>query len=215
MNWEAWSDFISMAGTVAFSVTAVLAIQKDKEVDLISAVIFGVITAVGGGTTRDIILDVPVFWANDLSYIWVSVGAALAAFYGRKIFERKHLYQAMLYVDGLAVCMFAVQAVGKVWDLGFGLPIAPVILASITAIGGGLIRDILAGRTTLLMKTELYLTPVILGSTAFVFVYHYLPEYHFIGSIICIVGSFALRAAAIHWNLAMPQFMRIGGSARK
>ena len=103
MNWATWSEAIGMAGTVAFSVTAVLAIQEDKPVDLIAAIIFGVITAVGGGTIRDVILDVPVFWANDLSYIWVSVGSSVAAFYGRKVFERKQLYQAMLYVDGLAV----------------------------------------------------------------------------------------------------------------
>ena len=208
MNWETWSEIIGMVATVAFSVTAVLAIQKDKQVDLIAAIIFGAITAVGGGTIRDVILDVPVFWANDLSYLWVSAVSSIAAFYGRRLFEKNRLYRAMLYVDGLGVAMFSVQAVGKVWDLGFGLPVAPVILAIITSIGGGLIRDILAGRETLLMKPEIYITPLLFGSTAFVLVYTYLPAHHFAGSIVCILGTFFFRAAAIRWNLTMPRILR-------
>lgn len=208
MNWETWSEVIGIAATVAFSVTAVLAIQSDYDVDLIGAIILGLITAVGGGTLRDIILDVPVFWSTDLSYIWVAVGASAAAFYGRRFFSKKKLYRMMLYVDGLGVAMFAIQAVSKVWDLGFGLPAAPVLLGILTSIGGGLMRDTLAGRTTLLMRPELYVTPLLLGCIAFVLVYSYLPNHHFEGSMICILGTFAVRAAAIHWNLSMPAFAR-------
>ena len=209
MTIEAWSGFLAMAATVAFAVTAVLAIKSDKEVDLFAATVLGLITAIGGGTIRDVILDAPVFWAADLSYIWVACVASVLAFYGRKFFSDRYVYAVMLYVDGFGAAMFGIQGAGKVWDLGFGLPVAPVILGIVTAIGGGLIRDVLAGRTTLLMKPELYAVPVCIGCVAYVFVLEFWPEQRLAGSIVCILVTFALRAAAIRWNLSVPGFARL------
>ena len=100
-----------------------------------------------------------------------------------------------------------VQATAKVWDLGFGLPLAPVLLGVVTAIGGGLIRDVLAGRQNLLMKRELYAIPVLLGCSAFALVLKYLPQHHFAGELICGLGIFAFRSAAIHWNLSVPDWL--------
>ena len=202
---QSWNYMIGMAATVAFAVTAVLAVT-DQDIDLFGAVVFGIITAVGGGTIRDVILDVPVFWSTDLAYIWVAVGASIAAYVARPLFTRHQLYQFMLYLDGFGAVLFGIQASGKVWDLGFGIPVAPVILGVITAIGGGLTRDVLANRTTLLMKRELYAIPVMLGCILFSMVLAYFPEQRFFGSIVAIGLSFGLRAAAIHWNLAVPRW---------
>jgi uncharacterized membrane protein YeiH len=195
-----------MAGTVAFSVTAVLALAPRK-IDLFGAVVLGMITAIGGGTIRDLILNVPVFWSTDLNYIWVSVGASIAAFSAHSLFTRKEVYSLMLYVDGLGAALFAIQAVDKVWGLGFGLPVAPVILGIVTAIGGGLIRDLLAGRQTLLMSRELYATPVLFGCILYVCLLHFLPEYRFISAVGSIFFIFAIRAAAIHWTLSVPEWL--------
>ena len=203
---ETLSYWIAMAGTVAFAVTAVLALAP-RGIDLFGAVVLGIITAIGGGTVRDLILGVPVFWATELSYIWVALAASIAAFSAHSLFNRKEIHSLMLYVDGLGVALFAIQAVDKVWGLGFGLPLAPIILGIITAIGGGLIRDVLAGRETLLMSRELYAIPVMLGCTLYVVLLYLLPDYQFIcalGSFICI---FAIRAAAIHWSLSVPDWL--------
>jgi uncharacterized membrane protein YeiH len=78
------------------------------------------------------------------------------------------------------------------------------MLGVVTAIGGGLIRDVLAGRPTLLMSRELYAVPVLLGCLLFVVLLAYLPEHRFVGSIGCILLIFGLRAAAIHWKLTVP-----------
>jgi uncharacterized membrane protein YeiH len=209
VDWNTLNNVISMAATVAFAVTAVLPLRNANGVDILGATVLGLITAIGGGTVRDVILDVPVFWAQDLSYVWVATGASIAAFYGRRLFSTRYLYRLMLYLDGFGAAMFGIQAAGKVWDLGFGLPAAPVILGVVTAIGGGLIRDTLAGRTTLLMRPELYATPVLLGCIVFVLVLEYLPDRRFSGALVCIGATFALRAAAIHWNLSLPAFARI------
>jgi uncharacterized membrane protein YeiH len=206
--WGSLSHGIDMAATVAFAVTAVLAIRSDRDVDLFGATVLGLITAIGGGTIRDLILDVPVFWSTDLTYVWWAVVASVAAFYGRKLFAQRHLYGLMLYLDGFGAAMFAIQATGKVWDLEFGTPVAPVLLGVITGIGGGLIRDVLAGRTTLLMKPELYAIPILFGCSLFVVVLTYFPEYRIPGSVLCVVVTFGLRAAAIHWNLRVPAWAR-------
>lgn len=211
IQWENWNQVLSMAATVAFAVTAVLAIREDRDIDVFGATVLGLITAIGGGTTRDIILNVPVFWSTELDYIWIGALASILAFYGRRLFTARHIYSLMLYLDGFGAAMFGILGAAKVWDLGFGLPVAPVILGIITAIGGGLIRDVLAGRPTLLMRPELYAVPVLLGCTIFVLVLEYIPKYRLIGAVVCILVTFSIRSAAIHWNLTMPMFARTGG----
>jgi uncharacterized membrane protein YeiH len=167
----------------------------------------GIITSIGGGTTRDIIMDQPVFWAADVTYIWIALGASVLAFVAQSWFTRKEIYGLMLYVDGLGVSLFAIQAAHKVWDLHFALPLGPILLGIITAIGGGLIRDVLAGRPTLLMQRQLYAIPVFLGCTLYVVLLAFVPQYGFFSSVVCGLFIFGLRAAAIHWDLGVPDWL--------
>ena len=198
--------WIGMVGTVAFTISAVLTVVP-KGINLWSAAVFGIITAIGGGTIRDVILDVPVFWAVDLNYIWVSLGASLAVFISQNFFTRKHIYSSILYLDGFGVALFAIEATDKVWHLAFGRPLAPIILGIVTAIGGGLIRDVLAGRQTLLMGRELYSIPVLLGCTLYVALLELLPAFRLHGAVVCCLCIFGLRASAIHWNLTVPDWL--------
>lgn len=198
--------WIGMAGTVAFTVSAVLTVLP-KGTNLWSASVFGIITAIGGGTIRDVILDVPVFWAVDLNYIWVSLGASLAVFISQNFFTRKLIYSSILYLDGFGVALFAIEAADKVWYLAFGRPLAPIILGIVTAIGGGLIRDVLAGRQTLLMGRELYAIPVLLGCTFYIALLGLLPAFRLNGAVVCCLCIFGLRAAAIHWDLSVPEWL--------
>ncbi len=195
-----------MAGITAFAVTAVLAVAPTG-IDLFSATVLGIITAVGGGTIRDLILNVPVFWATDLNYLWVAIGASLVTFYADSLFTRKEIYRLMLYVDGLGAALFAIQAADKAWGMNFGRPLAPIILGIVTAIGGGLIRDVLAGRQTLLMTRELYATPVLIGCTFYVTLLALIPGHESYSTLGCVTLIFALRAAAIRWNLAVPYWL--------
>ncbi len=81
------------------------------------------------------------------------------------------------------------------------------VMGIITAIGGGLIRDVLADRQTLLMSRELYATPVMLGCTLYVVLLYLLPQYRFIGAVGCCLFIFAISAAAIHWQLSVPEWL--------
>lgn len=206
VDWNTFTYFISMAGTVAFSVTAVLAIRTKSDIDIVGAIVLGLITAIGGGTLRDLILGVPAFWSQDLNYIWVATASSLVALYSRTIFSKRYAFKIMLYLDGLGAALFGIQGAEKAWALGFGRPVAPIILGVTTAIGGGIIRDILVGRNTLLLRHEIYATPVIMGCTTLILIFHFFPDYRIFGSFLCIVGAFALRSSAIFWNLSMPNF---------
>ena len=207
LDIEKLSYLIDMAGTVAFAVTAVLGVIA-LDITIFEAVVFAIITAVGGGTVRDVILDVPVFWFNDLNYIWVAIYSGAIAYVARSQFTRKQLYELMLYLDGLGAALFGIQGTAKAWDLNLGLPVAPVILGLITAIGGGLIRDVLTGQKNLLMKRQFYAVPVVLASTLFVVILTFFPQHRFIGSIGCVLVSFVFRSAAIRWNLTLPDWSR-------
>ena len=207
MDIETFSYLLAMVGTVAFAVTAVLGVVS-RDITIFEAVVFGIITAVGGGTVRDVMLDVPVFWFADLNYIWVAICAGAIAYIARTQFTHREIYLLMLYLDGLGAALFGIQGTEKAWDLTVGLPIAPVFLGLITAIGGGLIRDVLAGQKTLLMKREYYSVPVLLGSILFVVILSYWPEYRVVGAVSGILFSFTFRAAAIRWNLTLPQWSR-------
>jgi len=196
--------WIAIIATIAFAVTGVLAIA-DRGVDLFGIMVLGLITAIGGGTLRDIILDVPVFWSITQIYIWVALGACIVTFVAESFFTQPQIYRWMLYIDGLGAALFGIQGVDKAWSLGFGLPVAPMILGIVTAICGGLLRDILAGRKTLLMSHELYAIPVTLGCCIYILILNFLPQHSLEGSVVCMLTIFGLRAAAIYWDLRVPK----------
>lgn len=198
------SFWIEMIATAAFAITAVLALAN-RGVDLFGALVLGVITAVGGGTIRDLILGVKVFWAVDQSYLWLALAASAATFAFRPLFRQRLVFRTMLYIDALGAALFGVQASAKVWDSNFGVPLAPVILGVITAIGGSLVRDVLAGHRTILMSRELYAVPVTAGCVTFAAMSAYAPQLRDETLLISIAIIFFFRAAAIHWNLQVPE----------
>ncbi len=207
MDFNDFPYFLGMAGTVAFAVTAVLAVIP-KGIDLFGACVMGIITAIGGGTIRDMILDVEVFWAKDLNYIWVSLIASIIAFYGNRLMTGKKTYKLMLYLDAVGISMFLIQSARKAIDLDFAMPVGPVLLGVITAIGGGVTRDVIAGNPSLLMKKELYAVPLTFGVVLYLFLLQLFPEVPpTIISTSCIFITFLIRASAIHWNLQVPKWM--------
>ena len=195
--------WVGIVATIAFAITGVLALA-DRGVDLFGVLVLGIITAIGGGTVRDLILGAPIFWAEFPVYVWVALGASIFTFVAESFFSQPQIYRWMLYIDGFGAALFAIQGADKAWNLHFGYPVAPVILGVITAIGGGLLRDILAGRKTLLMSHELYAIPVTLGCIMYILILNFLPLYVYEGSIVCMLSIFGLRVAAIYWDLRVP-----------
>lgn len=198
---------VGMLATFVFSSTAILAIN-DHDIDLFGAFCLGILTAIGGGTVRDLILGVPIFWTIDQSYIWMSLFGSILTYFGISFFKQKFIHALLLYLDGLGAALFCISTTRIVWALNFSLPIAPVMLGLITAIGGGILRDVLVGRKNLLLRKELYAIPIFLGSSTYYILLTYLPQYQVPTGLFCIALTFSLRAAAIHWKLSVPHWLR-------
>ncbi len=96
---QSFSYWIGIAEITAFAVTAALGLAP-KGIDLFSAIVLGIITAVGGGTVRHLILDVPVFWAADLNYLLVAIGASLITFFARKFTDNSPTSMSVLFPPG-------------------------------------------------------------------------------------------------------------------
>lgn len=185
-----------------FAITGVLVVAR-RGLDMFGALMLGMVTAVGGGTMRDVMIDAPIFWLRDFNYVWAAMLGALLAFWLST--HLRSTYRALLYLDGLGGALFAITAASKVMVLGFGGPIA-VMMGVLTGIGGGLIRDVLAGRPTLLMSREIYATPILLGCTIFVLLRGITETFGYAGFVGATV-IFAVRAAAIRWGLEMPAWL--------
>ncbi|WP_153916007.1 trimeric intracellular cation channel family protein [Shewanella sp. TC10] len=196
---------ITVLGTAAFALSAVFA-ASEKKADVFTVLVLGITTAVGGGTIRDCILNVPVFWSEDMQYIWIAILSCLIGFIFFPIFKIKQINRIYLYIDAVAIAMFAIQGTEKAWSLGFGLPIAPIILGVITAIGGGVIRDMLIQRQTLFLSKELYAIPVALGCTIHAVVLAYLPSFSNVSAIVSILIVVYIRHLAINKDLQVPSW---------
>ena len=194
--------FQQMLGTAVFAITGVLAIQK-AGVDVFGAVVLGIITAIGGGTIRDLLLDQPIFWIADFNYIWVALIAGVLAFFLTKRFQQR--YRLLLYLDGFAAALFAIVATEKVLGFHLAAPFA-VMMGVLTSIGGGIARDVLAGRVSLLMSREIYATPILLGCTLYVLLRDVFPTIQIAGWIALIFTS-GLRFLAIYKELQMPAIL--------
>lgn len=192
--------------TVTFSISGVLA-ARGARIDLFGIIVIGVVTAVGGGTVRDIILAVPIFWIVDSSFLVAAVAAALVAFF---VLDRIHRrYTLLLYLDALGVALFASGAIVK--TLGLGLDSATAAaMGVITGIGGGLLRDLLTGRPTLILSRDLYATPILIGVSVQILLMQALQVEAAFATLAGGGLIFGLRAAAIRFHLQMPDVLTTG-----
>jgi len=197
------NELLFQIATAIFAVTGVLAAAR-QNMDVISFVIVGVVTAVGGGTLRDITLDTRVFWLQDPTFLYVAAGAAVATFFFEQIFRAT--YRAFLYLDAAGSAVFSVVATERTLALGFAPGIA-VVMAVVTGIGGGLIRDLLTGQPTILTRRELYLTPILLGVLLYVVAVRVAPLERESFSLLAILSIAAVRMGAIRWGWAYPDWL--------
>lgn len=201
-----FSQVISLLATVTFSVSGVLA-ARGVRIDIFGVIVVGVVTAVGGGTIRDVILDTPIFWIADNTYLIAATVAAMAAFFLLDSISLR--YTLLLYLDALGVALFASGAIVKTLGMGFG-PLIAAVMGVITGIGGGLIRDLLTGRPTLIMSRDLYATPILFGVSVQILLMSYLGLGTQLATLAGGVLIFFSRAAAIHFHLQMPDVLTTG-----
>jgi uncharacterized membrane protein YeiH len=191
-----------MAGSAVFAISGVLAVTR-RGLDVVGAVMLGIVTAIGGGTMRDLVIGVRPFWVADFNYVWAACGGALAAFWIGWLFRSG--LKGVLYLDAIGAALFAVAAANKVLLLTGSAPVA-VLMGMLTGIGGGLIRDVLAGRQTLLMSRDIYATPILFGCSVFVILRDLAPGFKQ-AEVVATTVILAGRALAIYRHMQMPAWL--------
>ncbi len=193
---------LELVGVGVFAVSGALAAGR-KSLDLLGVVVIATVTAVGGGTLRDVLLDRhPVFWIADPAYLYVILAASLLTVpYARRFRPPERL---LLIADALGLALFSV--IGAQIALAAGLRgILVVVMGTLTGVAGGVLRDVLTAEIPLVLRRgRIYATAAIAGVTLYL-----LLEGAIDGAVAAAAGMTfiaALRFAAIVWDLKLPVF---------
>lgn len=202
MNPDTVIYTLDLLGIAVFAISGALA-AAEKRLDILGFVLFGTITGIGGGTVRDLLLYTgEVFWFDNTAYLWVCIGASVATWFLAHLFES--LRSVLLWADALGLALFSVLGTQKAlaWD-------APLLVAigmgMMTATFGSLIRDGLLGRPPVLLEPDIYVTAAALGAVSYVVLMgqNWGQE---IALPLAVAAAFALRGAAILFDLRLPKY---------
>lgn len=192
---------LDLFGTAVFAASGALAGGR-KHMDLFGVFVVGGVTAVGGGTVRDLLLDRhPVFWIGDPTYLAVIAGAALLTFLYTKRFEPPR--SALLVADAFGLAVFTVIGAQVAAQAGVS-PVVVVLMGMTTGAVGGILRDILCGDVPLILRQEIYATASLGGGVVYVVFADFLAP-----SVLLMAASsvvFAARLAGIWWHLSLPAY---------
>ncbi len=193
---------LDLFGTAVFAISGALAAGR-RRMDWFGVLVIAAVTAVGGGTVRDLLLDRhPVFWIQDLRYLGVIAGAGGLTFLYTSFFRPPR--QALEVADAFGLAVFSV--VGAKVAMGVGVPpIVVVMMAATTATVGGMIRDVLCDETPLILRREIYATAALGGGTLYVLLQGTAVPDPGVAAL-TIAAVFTLRVAALTWSVHLPSF---------
>ena len=196
-------DLLDHAAVLVFALTGALVASR-AQLDIIGFAFLAILTGVGGGTVRDVLLDRnPVFWMADPTYLGVAVIAALVVFFTAHLFESR--YRVMLWLDAAALA-FAVAAGARIAEeLGQSTTII-VVMGVVTGCLGGLLRDVVANEVPLVLKQgELYVTCAVAGA-AVIAVASWFGTSALVTVLLSAGVTFALRAGSIAFGWRLPVY---------
>ena len=193
--------WLDMAGLAVFAASGALAAAQRAQT-VVTLCFFALVTGVGGGTVRDLLIGAPVFWVHDSRAPAVCLGVALLIWVTPARWWRNTA--ALDWFDAVGLAAYAVFGAAKA--LGLGVPPLPAALMGVvTACVGGIVRDVLAGEPSILMRPELYVTAAALAAGGHVLLVG-LGVAPPLAAAIAAAAGFVLRAAAIRWRLALPAY---------
>jgi len=192
--------FLDLLGTAAFAASGALA-GVQRRMDLLGVVVLALVTAVGGGTVRDVLLgSVPPFCFKDENYLYLSIVIALLVFYFHHSLD--FLKRPLLYFDALGLGTFLVIGTGKAlaYDAGF---LVAVMMGVTTATAGGVIRDVLSDQVPFILQKEIYATACIFGGILYYILYR-LGMNESLVAVIAALVVVIIRVVAIHRHWSLP-----------
>ena len=199
---EQFNFMIEVLGTVAFAMSGSFAAMQ-KRLDPFGVIIIAFITSVGGGTVRDLLLDVPVFWMHDLRMCSIILITSIVSMIFKSLEKN---FQVTLFVfDSFGLGLFTISGVQKGLTAELH-PLICIILGTITGCFGGIIRDILLNRIPLIFRKEIYATACIIGSAVFLLLVKYANLSYTFVQVLTILLIVAIRSLAVKYHWQMPKF---------
>jgi uncharacterized membrane protein YeiH len=192
--------WLDLFGIAVFAITGALA-AAGRGQTFVTAAFFALVTGVGGGSVRDLLIGAPVFWVHDPLVAAVCLAVAVVVWTTPQLWWQG---SALAWLDAVGLAAYAVFGAAKA--LAFGVPPVPAALMGVvTACVGGIIRDVLAGEPSILMRPELYVTAAALAAGLYVAMVTFGAAPTLAAGLAAAAG-FGLRAAAIRWRLALPGY---------
>lgn len=195
------AEFVDYAGVAVFAVSGALAAAR-RGLDLLGVIVIATVTAIGGGTVRDVLLDRQVFWIVHQTYLWVILAAAIGTIIWTRRFTPPE--RALAVADAFGLAFFTISGA----RIAEGLEhtgIVVVLMGTLTGCAGGVARDVLSAEIPMIFrKGQIYATAAIAGATLYLVLKPYVP-----GEVAGFAGMgtiAAIRLAAIAWNLQLPVY---------
>jgi len=195
---------VDILGTVAFAISGVL-VAMEKKLDLFGVLIIAFVTAIGGGTLRDLMIgNTPVGWMQDLTYvITIFISVVFAIIFVNKL---KYLRKSLFLFDTIGIGLYTMVGVEKGLEAEL-LPIMCVFLGTMTACFGGVTRDILCNEIPVIFRKEIYATACILGGASY-FLFTQFPikdDYAYVAAIFVVI---VLRLIAVRFDVRLPNIFK-------
>src|SRR5512138_212877 len=192
---------VDILAAVSFAITGALVASR-KGLDILGFVWLAVLTGVGGGTLRDLLLDVPVFWVVQPLHVAACIVTALVVHFLAPLIEQR--YRLVLWFDALGLALVTVAGTAKGLDAGTGALVA-VVMGVATGSVGGIIRDLVGHEPSVILRREIYVTASVLGACAYVLLAALAQP-----SLACaaagVLVTFVVRGLALTFNWSLPAY---------
>lgn len=192
-------------GTVFFAISGALAANKKSTPDWFGVTFIGFITAIGGGSLRDVLLgSYPIVWVKDVNFVYAIIAGTILA---SAFFTTLHKLRKTLFLfDTLGIALFTIVGTEKALSLGAG-PETAAIMGMFSAVMGGVLRDVLTQEVPVIFHKEIYATACLTGASLYLLLHYF----HFSRSInFWVSGSIIviIRLLAVRYNLSLPKFKK-------
>jgi uncharacterized membrane protein YeiH len=195
---------IDILGTIAFAISGVL-VAMNKRMDPFGVFIIAFVTAVGGGTLRDLLIGfTPVFWMMDMTFIYVITAAAFTAIVFRN--QIKHLRKSLFLFDTIGIGLYTVIGIEKGLNAGLH-PLICIALGTMSACFGGVIRDILCNEIPVIFRKEVYATACIFGGITYFILRQFIVDQNLI-FVIALSVVITARLLAVIFKISLPTIYR-------
>ena len=191
---------LDFAGVAVFAATGALAAARQKH-DVVTFAFFGAITGVGGGTLRDLLLGLPVFWVQDWRYLAVCLFASTALWL---VGQRDWRFRALLWLDAVGLAAYGVMGAAKAEAAGAPALIC-IVMGTLTACFGGVVRDTLAGQPSILLRREINVSAAIVAATFYMGL-RVIETPVWPAAAVAALTGFLVRAGALRWGWSLPGF---------